>query len=225
MKQKIGMITIGQSPRDDIAPVMSRIIGPGIEITQKGALDRLSDTEINGLAPAANDVALCTRLADGRQVVVAKEKILSLVQAKIDDVNQASVDLIVLLCTGHFPRFESRCLLVDAQKIVDKCLEALVDDRYTLGIVVPLAEQMEPALQSLSHLTPKISVASASPYGPLEALQTAAAKLYQNQVDLVVLHCMGFSSDHRQVMRDVTQKPVLVANSIVARTLAELLTR
>jgi protein AroM len=114
---------------------------------------------------------------------------------------------------------------VEAQKIVDKCLEALVDDRRTLGIVVPLAEQMDQAQQSLSHLTPKIDVATASPYGPLEAVQKAAAKLYQNRVDLVVLHCMGFSSDHRQVMRAVTQKPVLVANSIVARTLAELLTR
>jgi protoheme ferro-lyase len=57
----------------------------------------------------------------------------------------------------------------------------------------------------------------------LEAVQEAAAELYQKQVDLVVLHCMGFSSDHRQVMRAVAQKPVLVANSIVARTVAELL--
>jgi len=225
MKQKIGMITVGQSPRDDIAPAMSRILGPGIEIIQKGALDGLSDTEIRGFMPGAAEVRLCTRLADGQQVVVVKDKILSLVQARIDDLNQASVDLIVLLCTGHFPRFESRCLIVEAQKVVDKCLEALVDDRYTLGIVVPLLEQMDQAQESLSHLTPKIRVAVASPYGPLETVHEAAAELYQDQVDIVVLHCMGFSSDHRQVMRAVTQKPVLVANSIVARTLAELLAR
>jgi protein AroM len=223
MQQKIGMITVGQSPRDDIAPAMSRILGAGIEIVQEGALDGLSDTEIKGLMPEAAEVRLCTRLADGRQVVVVKEKILSRVQDRIDDLNQASVDLIVLLCTGHFPRFESRCLVVEAQKIVDKSLEALVDDRYSLGIVVPLVEQMDQAQQSLSHLTPKIHVAVASPYGPLEAVQEAAAELYQKQVDLVVLHCMGFSSDHRQVMRAVAQKPVLVANSIVARTVAELL--
>jgi protein AroM len=223
MQQKIGMITVGQSPRDDIAPAMSRIIGPQIEILQKGALDGLSDAEIKGLMPGAAEARLCTRLADGQQVVVVKEKILSLVQARIDDLNQASVDLIVLLCTGHFPHFESRCLIVEAQKIVDKSLEALADDRLTLGIVVPLAEQKDQAQQSLSHLTPKIHVAVASPYGPLEAVHEVAAELHQNQVDLVVMHCMGFSSNHRQVMRAVTKKPVLVANSIVARTLAELL--
>ena len=225
MQTKIGMITVGQSPRDDIAPDMIRILGSGIEIIQKGALDGLSDSEIKALAPGPAEVRLCTRLIDGRQVAVVKEKILSLVQARIDELNQAPVELIVLLCTGHFPRFESRCLIVEAQKIVDKSLEALVDDRYALGIVVPLVEQMDQARQSLSHLTPKIHVAVASPYGPLEAVQKAAAKLYQNQVDIVALHCMGFSNDHRRVMCDITQKPVLVANSIVARTLAELLSR
>ena len=219
---RIGMITVGQSPRNDITPAMSRIIGPGIEIIQKGALDGLSDAQIEDLAPKSAEIRLCTRLADGRQVVVVKEKILSLMQARIDALNQASVDLIVFLCTGHFPHFESRCLIVEAQKIVDHCLEALVDERYTLGVVVPLAEQMTQAQQSLSHIAAKIHVVSASPYGPLETVQQAAAKLYRNQVDLVVLHCMGFSSDHRQVMREVTKKPVLVANSIVARTLAEL---
>jgi protein AroM len=223
MQQKIGMITVGQAPRDDIAPAMSRILGPEIEVLQKGALDGLSDAEIKDFMPGAVEARLCTRLAGGQQVVVVKEKIISLVQSRIDDLNQSTVDLIVLLCTGHFPRFESRCLIVEAQKIVDKCLEALVDDRYTLGIVVPLVEQMDQAQQSLSHLTPKINVAVASPYGPMEAVHEAAPELYQHQVDLVVLHCMGFSSDHRQVMRGVTKTPVLVANSIVARTLAELL--
>jgi protein AroM len=66
MQQKIGMITVGQSPRDDIAPAMSRIIGPQIEILQKGALDGLSDAEIKGLMPGAAEARLCTRLADGR---------------------------------------------------------------------------------------------------------------------------------------------------------------
>jgi len=217
------MITVGQAPRNDFAPVMSRIIGPEIEIIQKGALDGLTDTEIDDLAPKSAEIRLCTRLIDGRQVVVVKEKILSLVQARIAELNQASVDLIVLLCTGHFPQFESRCLIVEAQRIVDKCIEALVDDRYTLGIVIPLAEQMDPARQSLSHVTSKIHVVNASPYGSMEKVQQAAAELYRKQVDLVIMHCMGFSSDHRQVMRETTQKPVLVANSIVARTVAELL--
>jgi len=223
MMSKIGMITVGQAPRNDIAPAMSRIIGPETEMIQMGALDGLSDAAIGDLAPKPDEIRLCTRLSDGRQAVIVKERILSLMQAKIDALNRASVDLIVFLCTGHFPRFKSACLIVEAQRIVDRCLEALVDDRCTLGIVVPLAEQMAQARQSLSHLTPKIHVVHASPYGSLETVRQAAAELYRNPVDLVVMHCMGFSSEHRQVMRETTQKPVLVANSIVARTLAELL--
>ena len=223
MGSKIAMITVGQSPRDDVVPAMSGIIGPEVEIVQKGALDGLSDAEIDELAPRSAENRLCTRLADGRQVIVSEEGIFSRMQAMIDDLNQVSVDLIVFLCTGHFPRFESRCLIVEAQKIVDKCVEALVDDRHTLGIVVPLAEQKAQARQSLSHATSRIHVVSASPYETLQALQQAATELQRKRVDLVVLHCMGFSSDHRAIIRDATQKPVLVANSIVARTLSALL--
>ncbi len=42
-------------------------------------------------------------------------------------------------------------------------------------------------------------------------------------VDLVVMHCVGFTKDHRKVMRELTGKPVILANSIVARTIGELL--
>jgi len=46
MKQRVGMITVGQSPRDDIIPSMSPVLGSNIEVIEKGALDRLSGEEI-----------------------------------------------------------------------------------------------------------------------------------------------------------------------------------
>jgi protein AroM len=131
----------------------------------------------------------------------------------------------VLLCTGEFPRFESRCLIIEAQKIVDKSVEALINDRHVLGIFVPLEEQAEQMKNELSHITSSIHVVAASPYGPNDAVRKAATNLHKHQPDLVVLHCMGFSNLHRQVIREVIESPVLVAHSIVARTLAELLAR
>lgn len=223
MNQSVGMITVGQSPRDDIVPNMSKVLGENIEVIEKGALDGLSTEEIQSLAPKGGDSPLCTRLSSGQQVILGKERVISLVQKKIDELNEASADLIVLLCTGHFPRFKSRCLVLEAEKIVDRCVDALVDDRHTLGVVVPLPEQMKQAKEKLSGITPKLHVVSASPYGPQEEIRQAAEILCAKRVDLVVLHCMGFSANHRTVMRDITQRPVLVANAIVARTAAELL--
>ena len=223
MNQRVGMITVGQSPRDDIVPGMSQVLGENIEVIEKGALDGLSIEEIQSLAPKGEESWLCTRLSSGQQVVLDKEMVIPLVQEKIDELNEVSVDLIVLLCTGHFPRFKSRCLVLEAEKVVDRCVDALVDDRHSLGVVVPLPEQMKQAKEKLTGITPNVHVCSASPYGPQEEVRRTAEILYAKGVDLVVLHCMGFSADHRTVMRDIARRPVLLANAIVARTAAELL--
>ena len=42
MKRKLGVITIGQSPRDDVIPEMVEFIGKDIEVLQAGALDGLT---------------------------------------------------------------------------------------------------------------------------------------------------------------------------------------
>jgi protein AroM len=223
MKQRVGMITVGQSPRDDIVPSMLPVLGSNIEVIEKGALDGLSGEEIQSLAPKGEESRFCTRLSSGQQVVLGKEMVIPLVQEKIHELNEVSVDLIVLLCTGHFPRFKSRCLVLEAEKVVDRCVDAVVDDRHTLGVAVPLPEQIKQAKEKLSEITPKLHVVSASPYGPPDEIRQAAEILCEKRVDLVVLHCMGFSADHRKMVREVTRKPVLVANAIVARTVAELL--
>ena len=223
MTHKLGMVTVGQSPRTDIVPGMIEAIGQSVQVIEKGALDGLSLEEVRSLSPSERMGWLCTRLSDGTEVVVAKERILPMVQARIDELNQEGVEIIVLLCTGHFPRFESRCLVLEAQKVVDRCVEALICDRNTMGLAVPLSEQVEQARQNLEYITPSITVVNASPYGSRDSLHRAAEVLRKKNVDLVVMHCMGYGEDHRKVMREITGKPVILANSIVARITGELL--
>ncbi len=223
MTRRLGMVTVGQSPRTDILPAMMEEIGQDVEVIEGGALDGLSLEEVRSLSPTGDEVRLCTRLSDGTEVVVAKERIIPMVQAKIDELNGGGVELIVLLCTGHFPRFESTCLVLEAQKIVDRCVEAVIGDRNRMGLVVPLREQGEQARQNLSHVTPHITAVNASPYGSLDEVARAAGILKEGNVDVVVMHCMGFTNDHRRVMRELTGKPVILANSLVARITGELL--
>jgi protein AroM len=112
---------------------------------------------------------------------------------------------------------------LEAQKLVDRSVEAVMNDQHKMGLVVPLKEQTEQARQSLRHITPHITVVNASPYGAQGELQGAALFLKESDVDLIVMHCMGFTKEHRKVMRQVTGKPVIMANSIVARITGELL--
>ncbi len=223
MQPKLGMVTVGQSPRNDIMPGMQQILGSEIQVIEKGALDGLSLEMIRKLYPKARMTPLVTRLSDGSQVVIAEEEIIPRVQAKIDELNAEGVELIVLLCTGHFPNFSSRCVLLEAQKVVDHCVEACVRHGDRIGLLVPLPEQMDQSQKNLSHVTSSITVASASPYASEDELLRAAEILTQNDVKLVVMHCMGYRNDHRRKIREITGKPVILSNAIVARTAAELI--
>jgi len=220
---RLGMVTVGQSPRSDIVPAMTALIGPGVTVVEKGALDGLSGDDIRSLAPAQGQNVLCTRLANGDQVVISKAGVIPLVQARIDELNREEVDLILLLCTGHFPRFESRVLVLAAQEIVDRAIQAVIGDPYTLGLVVPLPEQEAQIRGELLHITPNVVAVSASPYAADGSIKGAAEQLNRHDPDLVVLHCMGFNREHRRAIRQITGKPAIVANSIVARTVTELL--
>jgi protein AroM len=166
---------------------------------------------------------LCTRLVGGEEVVISKQGVIPLVQKRIKELNREGVDLILLLCTGHFPSFESRVLVLTAQAIVDHAIQAVIGDAGTLGLVVPLAEQAAEMRQKLRHITSNVVAVSASPYAGDEGLNKAAEQLDQHAPDLVVLYCIGFNQTHRRIFRQVTGKPVIVANSLLSRTVAELL--
>ena len=49
--KKIGMITIGQSPRIDIVPEMREVLGADVEILEAGALDGLTLEEVKKILP------------------------------------------------------------------------------------------------------------------------------------------------------------------------------
>lgn len=223
MTARLGLLTIGQSPRDDVAPAMMKKFGPGIEVVQKGALDGLTDGRLAGLAPTAGQTALCTRLADARQVVISEEGLLPLMETKIKAFNREGVDLILLLCTGRFPGFESRIPLLVSQEIVDRSIQAVIDKSRKLGLVVPLPEQMEQAYQGIRDIAPLVKVASASPYQDDGSMAEAVAAMKRYQPDLVVFHCVGYNDHHRRIMKQALNAPIMVANSIVARFVAELL--
>ena len=103
--KKIGFITIGQSPRDDIMKDILPIIGDDIEILQKGALDNLSEEELEEIAPQSGDTVLVSSLRDGRSVSMAEEKIIVHLQRCIDELEVCGVSGIMY---GRFQR-SSHC--------------------------------------------------------------------------------------------------------------------
>lgn len=216
----VAAITIGQTPRDDVAGELEKVLGPEIRVVQAGALDGLARGQIDALAPAADEDALVTRLRDGTEVIVGKSRILSRLQACLDRLAGES-EAATILCAGVFPAFRSPHPVV----MPERCMAAMVDavfDGRRLGVIVPIDQQRESYRARWSRVDPRVTVVVASPYDDPVRLVAAAEELRRAGASLVVMECMGFTSGMKQIVRDVTGVPALLPATVLARVLAEL---
>lgn len=220
-RRKIGAITIGQSPRTDIVPEMIAVLGPCVEIIESGALDGLSGAEVAALTPCANDGALVTRLRDGTSVHVAEHHIVPRVQAQVDHLVAAGVELVALLCTGEFPAFRSTRLVVEPQVVLHHFVAGIGVRR--LGVVVPLPQQTTPAVERWRPVATEVRVEAGSPYADIGQLEQAAGALQGWGADAIVLDCMGFTAAMKVRAAAIVGVPVILPRTVLARTLAELL--
>ena len=66
-----------------------------------------------------------------------------------------------------------------------------------------------------------LHVTSVSPYGdPLAVF--AAAKEIPTDTDLILLDCIGYTIEMKERIQSLTQKPVLLSRTLVARVIREL---
>jgi protein AroM len=221
--KKIGMITIGQSPRVDIVPEMRVILGPDTEIIEAGALDGLSLGEVKTFYPKKGDYILCTRMANGTEVVVARKFILPRVQRCIDLLTEKGAEILLFLCTGKFPEFKSKRLFLESQKILDHFLLALHGEQEKIGLIIPLADQIQQAKNKYRRLKGRMIIQAASPYTTQDEMRLAAEALKKADPHVIVMHCMGYTLEMKQKVMEITGKPTVLARSLVARMLKELI--
>ena len=218
----VGLVTIGQSPRVDVVPDMEAILGPGVAVRERGALDGLDRAEIAALAPGPADDILVTRLADGTPAFVAKRHVVARVQAAIGELERTGVSMTALLCTGAFPALEASRLLVLPHQVLLGVLRAL---RWPgrLGIVTPSVEHVPQteARWRADGFDPVVVPLSPYEEESREKLEMTAHALRSAGAGLVALDCMGFRRETRNELQRLIGAPVLLANLLVARVVAE----
>ncbi len=223
MERRIGTVTIGQSPRVDVIPEIAEILGTDVEIVEAGALDGLSREEIAGMAPSKGDYVLVTRLADGASVQVAERYITPRIHRKIDEHFHNGIQLVLLLCTGEFPGFETGGLLIRPQKVLFNAVAAVAEG-LRLGILTPSGEQIEQSEHRWGVLAKDVRAVPSSPYSDaMEQAANAARALDEWGAQIIVMDCIGYTGEMRKLVREITGKPVVLARGIVARIVAELL--
>jgi protein AroM len=220
MKKIIGMITIGQSPRDDIVPSLLAILGDEYEVKEVGALDGLTLEEVRGIDIQPNDYILVSRMRDGTEVKFPKRFVLPYIQEKISEIEQVS-HIIVIMCTGKFPKFKSEGLVVTPQEILKGVVEGTLKEGR-LGVVFPAAEQVSGAEASLNIKGLEIYADQMSPYDQEKEVYPLARRLKEKNLDLIFLNCFGFNPYIKKVISEETGVPVILSNALIARVLKEL---
>jgi protein AroM len=218
--KKIGMLTIGQSPRSDLIPGIMEILGEGYEIVEAGALDEYTMDDVKRIELKPEDYILVSRMRDGTEIKITKKHILPLMQARLDEIESKGVRLTVIMCTGKFPQFNSKGLVVTPSEILRGVIEGSLKEG-TLGVVYPTAEQKVYAEKDWKKEGVEVYADSVSPYEPKD-VDGLIERLKERDLDLIFLNCFGFPTELKQRVAEETGKPVIQSNSLVARVLKEL---
>ncbi|MDF2811497.1 MAG: AroM protein [Microvirga sp.] len=220
-KLRLAFVTIGQSPRDDIVPEMLADIGGDVEAHEFGALDGRSDQEIADLAPRTGETAFATRLKNGSEVAISKERVEVWLEELLERIDLQRFDAVVLLCTGTHVKPLRHTLMIEAQRIVDSMVESMAASAQRLGVMLPLERQIAefPKRHVFnSASTPKL--VAASPYAG-DDVAAKAAELAD--CDLVIMHCMGYSEAMRAEARTAISAPVLLSRRIVSGAIRQII--
>lgn len=222
----LALITIGQSPRTDLTPELVALLPKGTKLLERGALDALTPNEISAMAPMDGDVVLTSRLRDGTAAVMGREPLVARLQTLIDGL-EAEADVLMLACTGEFPSFGHTRPLVEPDLEIRKAVTDRISDHGRVGIICPLAEQQEGAVEKFAAGLPptvQFHTAVATPYTTGHtALAEAAVSLHDSGVDLIVLDCIGYTEAMGLLVEDIGNVPVLVSRTVAGQAAATLL--
>lgn len=228
----IGLVTIGQAPRTDV--VVSMFPTDAVpQVVEAGALDDVPLPDIHNLRPGTNEHLLVTRLSDGTEVRVAKERLLPFIQAAVHRVEQNGADVVCVLCTGAFDNLKATVPLVFPDRVLLGVVNA-IQPGGTLGIVIPHAAQSDSMINKWTLPSRGVVTAVASPYGGYDPFETyectspfgrGTGELERQGADLIVMDCMGFDRAMHANVTSGAQVPVILANSLVGAVLLEIFGR
>ena len=223
--ERIGMVTVGQSPRDDLVPFMTPHFSRPVQVLEAGALDQLALPEIRALGPEPGETGIVARLRDGSETLLSHAKILPRVQACADRLQAQGAEILVVLCGADWSALVTKVLVVNPGRVFPAIVSALAGGRR-LGVIKPSAGQLDQARRQFAERGIEAHVTAASPYcgeARLAEARRAAEALRAAGVDVVWMTCVGMDEAMREVVSGVVGTPVILARSILARVIDELL--
>jgi protein AroM len=217
---RIGAVTIGQSPREDVVPDLAGRLGGDVEIVQRGALDGINIDLIRANTPSSAETTLVSRLADGTEVVVNRSFVLPYLREQIRRLEEQGIRLILLLCTHTFEELDSNVTLLRPASALERIVERMKVRR--LGVFTPSEDQI-PFQRNRweGYASEEIRIAAASPYLEGTGIEEAATNLRDAGVDISIMDCIGYTEEMRSSAQQILGVPVYSAVGALGDAVAE----
>ncbi|MEN9762492.1 MAG: hypothetical protein RI906_2318 [Pseudomonadota bacterium] len=222
MANKLGIATIGQSPRADIAALFAAFVPKGTEVCLRGCMDGLSDDDIARRPPESGDDTLYTRLRGDVDVKLSKRHVIERAPGVIKALRDDGCQAIVFACTGDFPPMPGDENVLFPSRVLNGLSQALLP-RGRLGLLIPLPEQAAKLSAKWERTGLSIQTEALRPSAGLDEARAAAARLAAGKPDLVVMDCMGYKPDMKAAVQSAVPVPTLLAITATGRVLAEML--
>ncbi|MSP77078.1 MAG: AroM protein [Rhodospirillaceae bacterium] len=222
MTLTLGIATIGQAPRDDIATLFAQHAPPGTKVILRGALDGLSDAEVDALKPESGGDTLYTRLRGGRDVKISKKAVIARSADVIARLRADGCDALVYACTGDFPPLKGDEGVLFPSRVLAGLTAGLLP-RGRLGLLIPLAEQAEKLSSKWARPGIEIVAEALAPSAGAAEADAAARRLAAKKPDLVAMDCMSYSPTTKEWVKPGLGVPVLLAITATGRVLREML--
>lgn len=222
MSRTLGVITIGQAPRDDIAALFAEHAPPGTKVVLRGALDGMSDAEIDAIKPESGGDTLYSRLRGDRDVKISKKAVIARSPAILAKLRADGCDAIVYACTGDFPPMEGDENVLFPSRVLNGLAAGLLP-RGRLGLLIPLAEQAEKLGAKWARPGLEVVAEALAPSAGQEEADAAARRLAAKGIDLVAMDCMSYTPATKAWVKPGLGVPALLAITATGRVLREML--
>ena len=221
---KLLVVTIGESPREDIGHILEKNLPESVEIIQQGVLDNLNPLELKEISTTDRQTSnLVTRLKNGDSIILNADMVEEKIQEIIVSAEKQGVKDILLLCTGHFSNLEYGDLNVYMpDPLISPVTKEIVKDKK-LGLLIPDQSQHQDMLMKWEKYDLRPFILSASPYSEFNNAAEVARGFREEGVDFILLDCMGYTSEFKKELSEKVDVPVILSNVLVAKILSEIM--
>nr|WP_318382458.1 AroM family protein [uncultured Enterobacter sp.] len=224
MSATLAILTIGVVPLNAVLPLLTEHIDEQ-QITHVSLLGNMDPLDVyQEYAVEPGESGILALLNDGNVVEVSRKKIGRDLQSVIEVMDNQSYDVILLMFNDKIPGLVARnAILLEPERIIPPLVASIVDG-HQVGVIVPMPEMMSIQELKWQVLQNPPHYALANPLnGASQGLIDAGNALMAQGADVLMLDCLGFHQEHRDLLQKELDVPVLLSNVLLARLASELL--